>query len=186
MRSLAIVLLSLIVTQFAHAGLRQSVSCVEKKRGKNKIEVKLSFDPSVARETVWKKDAQGRSYVETYKVDKTEGAMTTTTKVSVAIPASYYRTYSGTYRWSDFYDINTLEEAGSGYSDMNFDGKEYRAFHGHDKNMMWDMMVYLPNDSAALKGQTFPGLLAMQMDIMDQGYYFFDLECTTHVRNIAQ
>lgn len=180
-RSLSI-LFVMSVSLPAFAGVRQLISCAEKEVAKaDQIKVSLNFDPSVSRDTIWAKDDKGRPFVKTYVAGDAEGELETTARVTVTIPKTRFRGYSGRVAWSDFYDINTFEEAGSGYS-YKFGGGPYRAFHGHDRDLSWDMMVYFPDAVSGKAAREFDGLLTMQMDIMDMGYFHIDLTCRARLK----
>lgn len=171
----AFAVLMLSITTWA--GPRQAISCLEQKRGKDKIKVTLNFDPTISRETYWTKDEKGRALIKLYAATGNDGEFETSARVAVTIPKSYFRTYSGRYRWSEFYSVNVLSE-----SSDDFEGKASRNFHGHDKDRKWDMEISFPDEVSGKGASKFKAVLGIQMDIMDQGYYFFDLECQSRMR----
>lgn len=173
-------LLSVFVAQ-AHAS-RQYVTCVEVAKG-GKLKAYLDFDPSVTQETIWQKDPNGTgSSIITYKNGTNNNGNNTTARVGLEIPSSQFKApYSGRFLFTDFYDVNTVQKAGSGYSDK-FDNQAYRLFHGHDKDQRWDMMVYIPDSIIGKDAKDFAGLATIQMDLMDQGYYHVDMTCSSTMR----
>lgn len=169
-----VIALSVFTTLSAQA---EVVSC--KAKDAKGLTVKLDFDPTIAIPTIWKKDRDGRGYIEGIKLGKKNGAGLTTARVEMKIPRSEFKApYSGTFEWSEYYEVNIEEKAGSGYSDR-FGGKGYISFHGHDKDQLWDAMAYIPLQEVREENKTFPGLLTIQASIMDQGYYHIDLVCSS-------
>ncbi len=173
-------LLSLFVVQ-AQAS-RQAITCVEVSKNKgDKLKVYLDFDPAVSQETIWSKDAQGNGVIITYKLGSKDGNGLTSARVGLEIPSSEFKKpYSGRFLLTDFYDINTDEKTG-GYA-YKFDGQPYHGFHGHDKDQRWDTMVYIPSSIIGQNAKSFPGLTTIQMDLMDQGYYHIDLNCSSVIK----
>ena len=169
-------LLSLFVVQ-AHAS-RQAVTCVEVSKGSgSKMKVYLDFDPAASQETVWSNGS-----IITYKLGSENGQNLTSARVGFDIPSSEFKApYSGKTLLTALYEVNVLEKAGGGYS-YKFNNEDYRSFHGHDQNQRWDAMVYIPNSVIGQNAKSFPGLATIQMDLMDQGYFHIDLNCSSEIR----
>lgn len=177
-------ILGLLVLVFAAQAQasRQAVTCQEVSKSKSKIKVYLDYDPALVLDDNWQKDAKGNTIIVPYTLGAADIGTETTVRVGIEIPNSQFRKpYSGRFLLTGLYDANSIEEAGSGYS-YKFGGQAYRSFHGSDENGRWDAMVYIPDSVTGQTEKSFPGLLTIQMDLMDQGYYHIDLTCSSVVK----
>jgi|GEM_PF-2380118 len=174
-------LLVILMAGQAYAA-RETVVCKEASDAKSKIKVYLDYDPSVALDNNWQKDKEGHSIIAPYALAETDAQGKTTARVGIEIPSSQFKKpYSGRFLLNGLYKVNALEKAGSGYSYV-FGNQDYRSFHGFDKNDLWDAMVYISDEATGQSLKSFPGLLTIQMDLMDQGYYHIDLVCSSVVK----
>jgi hypothetical protein len=162
---------------------RQHISCEEVTKSKSKHTVTLNIDPSAQLDVMWRHDAsKGGDYIVTYTQGDQDAGGKTTARVTITVPGSKKADpFEGKFPFSDYYEVNKLEKPGSGYS-YKFGGKAYRSTHGHDKNMMWDMMVYYPEEIVGQNATDFQALITIQNKMMDQGYYHIDMNCDSSVR----
>lgn len=161
---------------------RQKITCEEVTKSKSKHTLTVDFDPSLNLETMWKKSKKLGDYIETYKLGEEDKGGKTTARLNFSVPGTKKQSqYSGKFSMTDYYEVNSPNEAGGGYS-YKFGNKAYRSFHGHDENGRWDTMFYFPESALGQNAEDFPGLITMQMDIMDQGYYHIDMKCSSKVR----
>jgi hypothetical protein len=169
---IAIITSALLLSSVAFAA-RETITC----KNKDGYKVSLNFDPDVKIDTVWKKDEKHGSYIETIKLGGLDTKTTTTALLDLSIPSSEFkRPYSGHFRIKEFYEVNGLDEANSGYS-YKFNKEAYRGVHGSADGDLWDVMFYYPDTSVRNSENKFPGLLTIQSNFMDQGYYHIDLIC---------
>jgi hypothetical protein len=177
-----ILVLALIASLLASSAWasRETVSCAGKGKFKG-YAAKLDFEAETALETVWAKNE-----IHTYVLGKTDSAKTnpptTTAKVSFTVPSTAWKKpYSGTFPFTDFYEVNVLQKAGGDFGSTFKTDKPYRSFHGHDKDQRWDTMIYFGDDAIGKTADKFPALATIQADLMDQGYYFIELVCSSKV-----
>ena len=179
-RTLILILSTSLIVSSAWAS-REVIAC--KGVGKFKgYSAKLDFEAETTLSTV-----SENNMILTYKMGKQDSSEArppvTTAKVSLTVPTSAWKKpYSGTFAFTDFYEVNELNKAGGNFSAHLNSDKPYRSFHGHDKDQRWDMMVYFPDEVIGHAVDKFPGLAAMQADLMDQGYYFIELQCSSQLR----
>src|SRR5438445_13082000 len=99
-------LMAVLLSSQAHAS-RQAVTCTEVSKAKNKIQVLMDFDPSVTIETIWK-----NNLIETIKLGTEDQGALTTARVGMVIPSSQFKMpYSGRFLFTDFYEVNSKDEA---------------------------------------------------------------------------
>lgn len=163
---LAVVVLS-ASTAFAS---RMYITCDEGKNTKTQYTAHASYDPAIALETMWKKSGRS-SYIVTYKQGKEDRGETTTARVGIAFP-------KGRVELREFYSVNVFGT--QGYGD---DVGPYRAFHGHDKDQQYDLMLYFSDAGLRESPKKFKGLLTFQPAGLEQGYYHINLVCSSRERN---
>lgn len=173
-------IVALLMFSLAANATQEFVTCKEKSKTPG-YKLSLRFDPNLSRAEVWKTDSKGSGSIHPYSVGKTETKTQTATQVVLQIASTEFKKpYSGKFPFTGFYEVNVKEAAGTGYS-YRFGGGAYRSFHGFDADSRWDMMVYLPETAIGNAEARFPGLITIQMDLMDQGYYHIDMICDSSI-----
>src|SRR4051794_841651 len=105
-------ILTLIVAVFGFQTLaanetRQHITCVEKTKRKIKISISADFNPTLELETIWRK-VKGQDSIITYKQGDSDSSDNTTARATLKLPTRY--------PLKEYYEVNTKEPAGSGYS----------------------------------------------------------------------
>ena len=173
-----------LISLSAHAEMRQTIKCVQNDaRYPHTFTINFAPDRELAS---WAGDVS----LPNYELgDKDDLGMTTA-------KATFFwsngrrnaetddNEYTGTFKLDGFYSVNVPGNANEGYS-YHFDNQAYRGTHGYDKNSMWDLMFYYPESVVGKNKTSFKGLMTVQPDYVDQGYYHIEMTCKSTIRRTA-
>jgi len=171
--------LLLFVSMFAFNAFaaRQTITCVEKTKSKFKDEIVATFNPEVELNEMWRKGKFGDEIIG-YTIGKEDSGAFTTARVSLTVAAN--SSFAGVYKLAGYYEVN--QQKGTGGYASTFGGKPYRIIHGYDKIHSMDIMIYYPEEIVGQNATKFPGKLAYQPSVVDQGYYQPDMVCDSVVK----
>lgn len=180
MKLYSIFVAALFVASTAHAS-RETIKCIQTGADRLKESVVVEFDPAISLEAQTYASGQYKGLYNTIKPGKADSSTETTANVVLNFP-DFKKPYGGRFPLVEFFNVNSHSAAGGGYS-YKFDNKAYDSFHGEAEGGRWDIMIYVPDASVRRASPAkFAGLLTSQMDLMDQGYYHIDLECSSTLK----
>jgi len=171
----AVLLIAMLFTVNAFAA-RQTITCTEMTKSKKAHAFEASFDPAVSLEEVWKKNPDR---IISYELGKDDKDGKSTARATLTIPKG--NSLEGDYKFVSYYNVNTKEKAGSGYSNSDFGGEAYRSIHGSSKDQM-DMMFYYPESAVGQDLSNFSALVTYQPSFVDEGYMNVKMICQSIVK----